>query len=82
MPVLIIAFMLLLTGCGGPMIFDKPGAAQTELQNDSFDCRQQWDSSSAGIAFRLDPINNVHAASQARGWTQACMERKGWRRVQ
>lgn len=79
---LVIGFALLFAGCGGPMIFAKPGAGEKELKQDHYDCQQQWESSSAAIAVRLDPINNVHALSQARGMMQACMERKGWTRTQ
>lgn len=82
MYIVILALMLLLSGCGGPMVFEKPGGDETALKNDHWDCQQQWESSSAGIAVRLDPINNVHAITQVRSWMQSCMERKGWKRTQ
>lgn len=74
----LLCTVLLLVGCAGPMQLAKDGAGQPELQNDAFDCKQQWNQSAAAIAYRIDPLANLHALSEAREYMRACMVRKGW----
>ena len=69
---------VLVIGCGGPMMFAKDGAGQSDLQNDSYDCRTQWDMSSGAHAYRADPLGHMNVLSESRDFMKACMMRKGW----
>ena len=71
----------LLFGCSGPMIFTKPGATTTDLNADSYACRQQWEQSAEATAFRADPLGNAFYGYSARGRLQECLEQKGWTRT-
>lgn len=73
--------LILLGGCGGPMVFHKPGATPAELQRDAYLCRQAWERSAGAIAFRHDPLGNAVYGVEARAEQQRCLEHKGWTRV-
>ncbi len=78
---LIALCVMILAGCGGPMLFAKAGATPTDLERDGYDCEVQWDQSSQGIAFRLDPLGNLYQLTQVRDYHTACMARRGWTRT-
>jgi hypothetical protein len=72
----------MLFGCGGPVRFAKDGAGNPELQYDIYECRQQWERSSQGIAFRADPLNNIYYGINARSEMQECLQHKGWQPIE
>lgn len=37
----VVLVVLVVAGCGSPQVWQKPGAAETTVQNDSEDCRVQ-----------------------------------------
>lgn len=79
--IILIFVILIVSGCGGPMLFSKDGATETDLKNDGYDCRQQWNSSAQGIVYRQDPLAHLYELSESGNYVQACMERKGWSRA-
>lgn len=76
-----IAVVVFLASCGGPMIFEKPGAGTAELEADRYACQRQWEQSAQGIAFALDPLGNAYYGVHARAVIQQCLEHKGWVRI-
>ena len=76
-----IIVALSLFGCGGPMLFAKPGGDSAQLEHDSYDCEQEWERSSKAIAYRLDPLGNLWVLSFVRSDMEACMKQKGWTRT-
>ena len=74
----VVLFALLTSGCGGPMIFAKPGAGPSELEADKYDCQVQWDQSAQGMAFARDPLNYAYYGFQYKGKMVACLAHKGW----
>lgn len=78
----IILLLIVLSGCGSPMLFSKQGATTKDLQNDKYDCHQQWESSAHGIVYRQDPLGHLYELSEVSAYMQSCLERKGYTRVQ
>lgn len=80
--VIVAAVALLLSACAGPMQMAKEGATQQDLKNDQYDCQRQYDQSAGAIAYKQDPLAHLNELGEARSLMQACLERKGWQRVQ
>lgn len=67
-------------GCA-PLRFENVKSTNT-LEQDHYDCTTQWDRSGQGIAYAMDPVKHSSYLIQARQDLIACMERKGWKRVE
>jgi hypothetical protein len=74
----VVAAGLVMGGCGGPMVFEKAGATQTDLEQDRYDCQVQIERGPYAMAFAQDPMANLMYPAQARRELQACLTRKGW----
>lgn len=62
----------LLTGCGGPDIWDKAGANQTDFQKDSYGCERDARMSAASFG------TGLAAALNAREFYRKCMVAQGY----
>ena len=69
------------SGCAGPATFSKVGSQAGEFERDKYDCVQQWEQSAGAIAFHQDPVGNAYYGFQFKDKLYACLERKGWVRV-
>lgn len=70
--------LVLLTGCGGPLIMVKEGAVQADLSKDQYECKIQTERGPYAMAYARDPLANLHYPSKARQEMVACLQHKGW----
>lgn len=79
MPYILMVLLLFTTGCASPMRFENI-SSQNTLEQDKFDC---------DTALRVVGMGSGNASQDLayvtvryRDDLRACMERKGWRRIQ
>jgi hypothetical protein len=74
-----VGLILMLVGCGSPMQFTKPGYTDADFNRDKRMCDVQL-GASGGNSSADNQLAYVLAGGH-REDLQACMETKGWRRI-
>ena len=65
-----------LSGCTTTMVFTKPGATDSDLNTDFYQCKMQ----AYNLPENGNPQMAVYAAAMRERFVQDCMASKGWNR--
>lgn len=78
--VAIVGLVIMLVGCA-PMLFQKAGATEADLNLDRYQCEIQENSNPFAQAYARDPLGNMAYPAIARRNISNCLELKGWKRL-